>query len=93
MLTSPKLPGFLSPAPANGNLILQPRMDTDKHGLSPLQKRHSGFRQKAAFFNSQGFAALCRDAATFDGCLCRGLKLFCGDHFDFYSCALASVRG
>src|ERR1039458_1392212 len=33
-----------------------------------VQKRRSGFRQKAAFFNVQRFAALCRDAATVDGC-------------------------
>jgi hypothetical protein len=29
-----------------------------------LQKERSGFRQKAALFNFQSFAALCRDAAT-----------------------------
>jgi hypothetical protein len=38
----------------------------------PLQKWRSGFRQKAAFFNFQGYAALCRDAAAFDGWFCRG---------------------
>jgi hypothetical protein len=31
-----------------------------------LQKESGGFRQKAAFFNFQSFAALCRDAATLD---------------------------
>jgi len=32
----------------------------------PLQNKRSGFRQKAALFNFLGFAALCRDAATFN---------------------------
>jgi hypothetical protein len=40
----------------------------------PLQKWRSGFRQKAAFFNFQDFAAPCRDAATVDGWFCKGLK-------------------
>jgi hypothetical protein len=34
----------------------------------------SGFRQKAALFNFQVFAALSRVAATIDGMICRGLR-------------------
>src|ERR1035437_2144193 len=40
----------------------------------PLQKGRSGFRQKAALSNFQGFAALCRDAVTVDGWFCRNFK-------------------
>jgi hypothetical protein len=48
---------------------------TLKEGLRLLQKKRSGFRQKAEPFNLQTFPALCRDAATADGRFCKGLGL------------------
>src|ERR1039457_2007965 len=51
------------------------------------QRRRSGFRQKAGFFNVQRLAALCRDAARVDGWFCTGfisfLSLFFGRDFPF----------